>query len=169
VRYVVTVAGQALEVVVDAEGVRVDGVPVAARLDAPAGAGGAILTLDGVQHRVRVAAGVTRGQATVSVDGWTVPVDAVDDRTRAIRALAAATAGPAGPAPVVAPMPGLIVRVQVAPGDHVAAGQGVVVMEAMKMENELRAVGPGVVRRVEVRAGTAVEKGALLVTFEAEA
>ena len=167
-RYVVTVAGRDLEVVVDAEGVRVDGVAVAARLDGPVGGAGLTLTLDGVQHRVRVSPGATRGQATVSVDGWTLPVDAVDDRTRAIRALAAATAGPTGPAPVVAPMPGLIVRVPVAAGDRVVAGQGVVVMEAMKMENELRAAGPGVVRTVEVRAGTAVEKGALLVTFEAE-
>ena len=88
-------------------------------------------------------------------------------RHRRSLALAAATAGPVGPAPLVAPMPGLIVRVHVAPGDRVEAGQAVVVMEAMKMENELRAAGAGVVRTVEVRAGTAVEKGALLVTFDA--
>ncbi|HJP60192.1 MAG TPA: acetyl-CoA carboxylase biotin carboxyl carrier protein subunit, partial [Gemmatimonadaceae bacterium] len=68
--------------------------------------------------------------------------------------------------PIVAPMPGLIVRVNVAPGDAVEAGQGVVVMEAMKMENELRATGPGKVRSVEVAPGVAVEKGALLVALE---
>jgi pyruvate carboxylase subunit B len=63
-------------------------------------------------------------------------------------------------------MPGLIVRINVSPGDTVEAGQGVVVMEAMKMENELRATGPGKVRSVEVAPGVAVEKGALLVALE---
>ena len=63
-------------------------------------------------------------------------------------------------------MPGLIVRVTVAPGDAVEAGQGVVVMEAMKMENELRAVSAGRVKSVEVSPGAAVEKGTLLVALE---
>jgi pyruvate carboxylase subunit B len=63
-------------------------------------------------------------------------------------------------------MPGLIVRVNVKAGDTVQAGEGLVVMEAMKMENELRATAAGTVRSVEVTAGTAVEKGALLVALE---
>lgn len=167
-RYLVTVAGRAVEVVVDAEGLRVDGAPIAAHLDGVAGDGAMTLTVNGQQHRVRVVPGAGRGTSTVVVDGWTLPVDAADERMRAIRALAAAAAGPMGPAPVVAPMPGLIVRVQVEPGDRVEAGQAVVVMEAMKMENELRAAGAGVVRSVAVRAGTAVEKGTTLVTFETE-
>ena len=50
-------------------------------------------------------------------------------------------------------------------GDVVEAGQGVVIVEAMKMENELRASGPGVVREVHVRPGDAVESGADLVSF----
>ena len=67
----------------------------------------------------------------------------------------------------MAPMPGLVVRVNVREGDEVRSGQGLVVMEAMKMENELRATAAGVVRRVVVAAGSAVEKGALLVEMEA--
>jgi biotin carboxyl carrier protein len=102
------------------------------------------------------------------MDGWRFEVEALDERTRAIRELSAAQQGPAGPAPVIAPMPGLIVRVQVAVGDRVAAGQGVVVMEAMKMENELRAPAAGVVRLVNAVAGTAVEKGTRLIEFELE-
>jgi biotin carboxyl carrier protein len=93
-------------------------------------------------------------------------VEALDERTRTIRDLSNATAGPKGPAPLVAPMPGLIVRVNVAPGDTVSAGQGLVVMEAMKMENELRAAGPGTVKAVLAVPGTAVEKGAVLVELE---
>ena len=63
-------------------------------------------------------------------------------------------------------MPGLIVRVNVEPGDRVQAGQGLVVMEAMKMENELRAQAAGTVKAVHAVAGNAVEKGALLVELE---
>jgi propionyl-CoA carboxylase alpha chain len=64
-------------------------------------------------------------------------------------------------------MPGLVVRIEVQVGDAVQAGQPVVAMEAMKMENELKAETAGVVRRIAVEPGTAVEKGTLLVEFEA--
>jgi pyruvate carboxylase subunit B len=107
-----------------------------------------------------------RGRYALWVDGYRFDVEALDERTRAIRDLSAANAGPTGPAPVLAPMPGLIVRVNVNVGDVVEAGQGVIVMEAMKMENELRATSSGTVKRVEVTPGTAVEKGALLVALE---
>ena len=107
-----------------------------------------------------------RGKYTLWVDGYRFETEALDERTRAIRDLSAASAGPVGPAPILAPMPGMIVRVSVKAGDRVEAGQGVVVMEAMKMENELRATAAGTVRSVEVSPGTAVEKGALLVALE---
>ncbi len=63
-------------------------------------------------------------------------------------------------------MPGKLVRVLVAPGQDVAAGEGLVVVEAMKMENELRAPKAGRVKDVPVREGQAVEAGALLVVVE---
>ena len=85
---------------------------------------------------------------------------------RAIRELAGASAGPAGPAPLLAPMPGMIVRVSVQVGDVVQPGQGLVVMEAMKMENELRAPAHATVKAVLAQPGTAVEKGALLIELE---
>jgi pyruvate carboxylase subunit B len=107
-----------------------------------------------------------RGRYFLWIDGYRYEAEALDERRRALRDLSGANAGPTGPAPILAPMPGLIVRVNVALGDTVEAGQGVVVMEAMKMENELRATGPGKVRSVEVAPGTAVEKGALLVALE---
>ena len=71
-----------------------------------------------------------------------------------------------GEQPVVAPMPGRVVRVLVAPGDEVAARQGVVVVEAMKMENELRAPKKGRVKDVSVSPGTSVEAGRVLVVIE---
>jgi pyruvate carboxylase subunit B len=63
-------------------------------------------------------------------------------------------------------MPGMIVRGLVQPGDVVQPGQGLVVMEAMKMENELRAQTAGTVKNVSVTPGTAVEKGTVLIEME---
>jgi biotin carboxyl carrier protein len=63
-------------------------------------------------------------------------------------------------------MPGRVVRVLVQPGDEVTARQGLVVIEAMKMENELTAVRSGRIREVTVAPGAAVEAGRLLVVIE---
>ncbi|MCB9680888.1 MAG: biotin/lipoyl-binding protein [Alphaproteobacteria bacterium] len=63
-------------------------------------------------------------------------------------------------------MPGAVVRVQVSAGDSVHAGQVLVVVEAMKMENEFKAPFAGVVASVEVAAGQAVESGAVLVVLD---
>jgi biotin carboxyl carrier protein len=60
-------------------------------------------------------------------------------------------------------MPGRVVRVLASVGDRVAARQGLVVVEAMKMENELRSPRDGVVTEIPVAAGTAVEAGTVLV------
>ena len=67
---------------------------------------------------------------------------------------------------VVAPMPGRVVKVLVAPGTAVEAKQGVVVVEAMKMENELRAPRAGVVREVRVAEGASVEAQTVLVIID---
>jgi biotin carboxyl carrier protein len=72
----------------------------------------------------------------------------------------------AGPSRISAPMPGKIVRVLAQAGQAVEAGQGLVVMEAMKMENEIHAPRAGRVKDVGVRQGQAVESGALLFVLE---
>ena len=162
-KYVVDVAGRTVEIELDGDVVRVDGVAVHARLAEFPGTPIVLLTVESEVHRVAVARGDTRGKYSLSLDGRRYAVEALDERTRAIRELSEATAAPAGPAPLIAPMPGLIVRVNVAPGDSVRAGQGLIVMEAMKMENELRATAAGVVKSVRATPGTAVERGAVLV------
>jgi pyruvate carboxylase subunit B len=90
----------------------------------------------------------------------------VDERTQLIRKMSGASADRSGPKPIRAPMPGLIVSVEVGVGDRVGTGQGVVVMEAMKMENELRAEAAGTVAQVLVAAGETVEKGQILIALE---
>ena len=72
---------------------------------------------------------------------------------------------PSGPLKLNAPMPGKIVKVLVAVGDVVEAGKGVLVMEAMKMENELKASRGGTVREIKVKEGQAVEMGAPLLVI----
>ena len=63
-------------------------------------------------------------------------------------------------------MQGTIVKINVAVGDEVEAGDAIVVLEAMKMENVLRAPRDGKIERVDAPVGEAVEKGAVLVTYE---
>ena len=91
------------------------------------------------------------------------PGDAVSvDLAEAARGVSAPVHRAHGPARLTAPMPGRVVRVLEATGAEVVAGQGLVVIEAMKMENELKSPRAGRVLEVAVREGQAVEAGALL-------
>ena len=165
-RYVVQLNEERKSVSLDSSDVRYATEPLAhAELSDIEGSPVRMVKIGTNVYRVVVQKRQGRGRYTLWVDGYRFETEALDERTRAIRDLSAASAGPVGPAPILAPMPGLIVRVNVKVGDTVEAGQGVVVMEAMKMENELRATAAGVVKSVEVAAGTAVEKGALLVAL----
>jgi biotin carboxyl carrier protein len=103
-----------------------------------------------------------RGEQIVHVDGRRVNVSFVD---RARRRRGNGAVGP-GARDIVAPMPGRIVKVLVKPGDAVVANQGLVVVEAMKMENELRATGNGMVASVQVTEGMSVEANTVLVVVE---
>jgi biotin carboxyl carrier protein len=102
------------------------------------------------------------GEMLVTLEGRTATVRLNGRRPRSSDTIAHAP----GDQSVTAPMPGRVVRVLVATGDEVAAGQGVVVVEAMKMENELRAPKTGRVKDVNVAAGTSVDAGKVLVVIE---
>ncbi len=95
--------------------------------------------------------------------GAVVDVEATDERTRHIRSLGGSSRGTAASGVLKSPMPGLVVRVAVAVGDEVAEGQGLVVLEAMKMENELKAPAAGVVASIRVAVGQTVDKGEVLL------
>ena len=103
------------------------------------------------------------GELIVSVNGIEVPLAVVDRRHPPSGGREGSDA--AQPRVVIAPMPGRIVRVLVKPGEEVAARQGLVVVEAMKMENELRAPRAGVVTEVRVTEGASVEANAVLVVL----
>jgi biotin carboxyl carrier protein len=68
--------------------------------------------------------------------------------------------------PVKAPMPGMVLKVLVEPGQQINKGDGLLILEAMKMENVLKASAPATVKSIKVEERTAVEKGAILIELE---
>ena len=107
---------------------------------------------------------VTRDKTTyrVEIDGRSFSFDLTDPAKAMIRR---AGAGAHGPGRIAAPMPGRIVRLLVGLGQEVRRGEGVVVVEAMKMENELTAPRDGVVTEIGVDEGQAVEGGVTLAVI----
>ncbi len=164
-RYFVSHDGREVEVVVDGDRITLDGRTVEATLTPIPGTPLRQL-LVGERRYIMPLVGEGQGRWSVGWRGEQWGLEVLDERTRHIRSLTGGGADRAGGGVLRAPMPGLVVRVAVAPGQAVAAGAGVVVLEAMKMENELKAAGPGVVRTVRVEAGMAVEKGQVLVEFD---
>ncbi len=162
-KYIVDVNGERLEVELDGATARIGDASYAVHLADVEGTPVHLVGIDRDVHRVVADRPGERGRYTLRLDGWRIEALALDERARAIRDLTARQADAAGPLPVRAPMPGMIVRVHVQPGDIVSPGQGVIAMEAMKMENELRATTAGTVKAVLVQAGQAVEKGTVLV------
>ena len=166
-KYFVTIRGTEHEVNINGDTVTLDGVTLRAHVEDLQGTPITVVTIGNEVHRVVARRGDGKGAWTLSVGGHRVVAEALDARSYTIRKLTGSAARDTGPAHLYAPMPGLIVRVNVAAGDTVHAGQGLVVMEAMKMENELRAPATGRVKRIAVAEKTAVEKGALLLEMEA--
>jgi biotin carboxyl carrier protein len=113
---------------------------------------------------VNVAPGQAPGEMLAYLGGRTLSVGVNSSRTGRGAADAGGTAH--GEQKIVAPMPGRVVRVLVAAGDVVEPRQPVVVVEAMKMENELRSPKAGRVKDVPVAAGTSVEAGRVLVIID---
>jgi len=157
-----TVDGRTLRVEVRAANGRyavvVDGRPLQVDL-VEAGGAFASLLVDGHSHEV--AFEPQPGGLRVHLRDDVVAVGLADAASGAASPLRRAS----GPARVLAPMPGRVVRLLVAPGADAEAGQGLLVIEAMKMENELKAPRGGRVLELAVREGQAVEAGALLLVI----
>lgn len=164
-KYIVSVEGQEIPVEVDGQEVRVGGKAVEAHLSPVPGTplrhlllGGESLTL--AMQRPEA------GKWEAQFRGTRYAVEVIDERTRHIRSLTAGAAKVDGASQLKAPMPGLVVRILAEPGQVVQAGQGLVVLEAMKMENELKARAGAKIRAVLAAPGQAVEKGQVLVEFD---
>jgi biotin carboxyl carrier protein len=164
VKYIVSVAGREIEVDVDGDLVTVEGSTRTASLGAVPGTPTRQLLIEGHPTTLTMRS-AGRGQWSLGIGGDRWEVEVVDERTRHIQSLTAGAKRQRGPVILRAPMPGLVVRVLVEPGQEVPAGAGLVVLEAMKMENELKAPAAGTVGAVRAQAGQAVEKGQVLVEF----
>ena len=103
---------------------------------------------------------------TVVLDGEPFDVTVQDERAARLASAAAAGRPGTSEATVTAPMPGLVVAVHVEPGQAVAKGTSLVVLQAMKMENELTARDDATVKEVLVSPGQTVDQGEVLVTLE---
>jgi biotin carboxyl carrier protein len=164
-RYFVTVGRQTLEVELGADGVRVDGIGVNADLMEMDGTEVRSLLLDGKSHRI-LASRKGRGLWSLHLAGRHVTARVVDERTRSIEEMTGDRDGVLGPEALRAPMPGMVVKVEVEEGQPVMAGQGLVIVEAMKMENELKSPGDVRVKKILVAAGEAVEKDQVLIELD---
>lgn len=171
-RYIVHVGGEVREVELEpgaAEGtfiVKLGGRPHAVTVRvAPDGA--LLLGIDGQRTEAYVLSDRPGSEATVCLDGQALEVSCRTGMEEQLAKVAEA-AGDALEMLVRTNMPGKVVEVKVAPGERVAAGQTLVVLEAMKMENAIQAKGAARVKAVLVKPGQAVESGLLLVELEPE-
>lgn len=106
------------------------------------------------------------GVLTVWVEGELHRIEYQEEGRRPRRSASVTGQGMRGRQMIVAPMPGKVVALLISPEQEVSAGQGVIVIEAMKMENELKASGPGVIKEIKVREGDGVSGGDVLVVIE---
>lgn len=165
-RYYVRIAGRERVVELrDQDGVTtvlLDGAPWSADLALLSEPSLHSLLLDGHSREMVLS---KKGETVrVSLDGETIEARVLDELARALSDAGEQT--PSCAADICAPMPGVVAAVLVSPGEVVEAGRAVVVLEAMKMQNELAADASGIVDRILVRAGDSVAGGAVLVTLQ---
>jgi biotin carboxyl carrier protein len=162
------VEGEKLSVEVRREGGRVFAEVGGRRYELEArgvGAGEYLLLRDGHVYECRVGQSKGRGSPlSVTVGAHEYDVTLTD--TKHLRGAGVAHAHDSGRAQVTAPMPGKVVRVMVEAGQQVEAGQGVVVVEAMKMQNELKSPKGGTIAELRAEPGATVNAGDVLVVIE---
>jgi biotin carboxyl carrier protein len=160
VKYVATVDGQEYRVALGEEGVTLDGAPVEVDLQSIDGGFHYSLLVGAASHE----AFVERCEEVcfVTLDGQRYRVQIEDERVRRPGERRAAVEE-AGEAEVVSPMPGVVVAVLVEAGQEVRTGEGLLILEAMKMENEVRAPCTGVVEAVQATPGQRVSQNDVLV------
>jgi len=155
-RFLVTVDGREWKV----DAARIDPHTWSLLLESPGGSSGLSASFE-----VTLAPDAGSGGMIARVDETPVTVVVNGRRQWGRKKDDGTQSGSTGPERVLAPMPGKIVRVLVKTGESVRARQPVVVIEAMKMENELRASADGTVAEMHVRDGQSVDAGALLAVI----
>ncbi len=103
---------------------------------------------------------------TIKINGNKYEINIEDSYDQLVKQMGLSTAGTQKMTNVKAPMPGLVLDILVKPDQEVAKGDALLILEAMKMENVLKAEGDGVVKSIEVTKGTAVDKGQIIIEMK---
>jgi len=162
--YIVTIGEKKYEIIIDGETseVKVNGRPVNVDHKNIRGKLHSILT-DNTGFEFELV------RANGGFDIWhgsgSMHADIIDEKTERLRKLMGSSGGGAKASSLRAPMPGLVVKVEVEVGQHVKKGDGLVIVEAMKMENELRAHAPATIKEIKIKPGQPVEKNQELIVF----
>lgn len=165
-RYIAEADGKTYNIDIDEESgaIAVDGQPIAADLQQVTAPSLFSLIKDG--HSYEVFAEPEEKGFAIRIAGRRFLVNVADERSLRLARVQKREVERRGEMVIKAPMPGLVVDVQVAAGDTVKAGQGLIILMAMKMENELRAFEGGTVTSVAVQKGDKVDLGQVLLAIE---
>lgn len=162
-KYITTVDDKQFEVeIIDEKHVSVDGKVYEVDFEAVMGQPVYSLIVDGRSHEAYVAAGDNLWQ--VLLRGRLYPVVVEDEREKRLRSAAGGGVAESGEFHLRAPMPGLVVTILVEEGQQIKKGQVLLILESMKMQNELRSPRDGTVGRVRVKAGETVEQKQTLLS-----
>jgi len=125
------------------------------------------LLRDGKSYHIEILAlDIVSKTVTLTVNGRQQTMQIADETDQLVKQLGFSSVSAAKSKNVIAPMPGLVLDIMVEPGDVVTEGTPLIILEAMKMENVLKAEGDGEVKAIPVTKGEAVEKRQLLIEIE---
>ncbi len=141
-----------------------DGTPQLVDLRPVDGNGLFSMLLDGVSHTVFIKQAADA--YSIKLNGVTHQVRLEDEKSRFIRTLIKADKSKLRVVEVRAPMPGLVTKMNVVKGEKITKGSPLLIIEAMKMENEIRAAADGVVKEILIQEKVSVEKDAVLLLIE---
>ena len=162
-KYITTVEDKQFQVeIIDEKHISVDGKVYEVDFESVSGQPVYSLIVDGKSHEAYVAAGDNLWQ--VLLRGRLYPVTVEDEREKRLRSAAGGGIAEAGEFHLRAPMPGLVVTILVEEGQQIKKGQVLLILESMKMQNELKSPRDGTIGRVRVRAGETVEQKQTLLS-----
>lgn len=163
-KYITTVEGKSFTVeIIDEKHVSVDGKTYEIDFESVSGQPVYSLIVDGKSHESYIARGDDNWQ--VLLRGRLYPITVEDEREKRLRAAAGGGVAESGEFILKAPMPGLVVAIPVSEGQEVKRGQVILILESMKMQNELKAPRDGTIHKIKVKAGESVEQKQTLLSM----
>jgi biotin carboxyl carrier protein len=164
-KYITTIDDQEFLVeMLDDKHVSVNGTTYEVDFESVSGQPVYSLIVDGKSHDAYVQESDDEWQ--VLLRGRLYPVKVEDEREKRLRAAAGGGVAETGEYHLKAPMPGLVVTINIEEGQEITKGQVLLILESMKMQNELKAPRDGVISRIKVKAGESVEQKQVLLSLQ---